>query len=97
MEMTRKIVAAFSEDQTCRLTGISVGQFQRDQSLVGQIRRSRFINHNAPVVAGTRIPVRAIKRFAAAGYSHEQIIKEYPDLKEDDVKAALAYDMFAAV
>lgn len=69
---------------------------QRDKALVGQIGRSRFINHNAPVVAGTRISVRAIKRFAAAGYSHEQIIKEYPDLTDEDVKAALAYDMRAA-
>jgi uncharacterized protein (DUF433 family) len=69
---------------------------ERDKALVGHVERSRFINHNAPVIAGTRIPVTAIKRFAAAGYTHEQIIKEYPDLTEEDVKAALAYDLRAA-
>ena len=69
---------------------------QRDPAKVGRIERSRFVNHNAPVVAGTRIPVLAIKRFAAAGYDHNQIIREYPDLTEEDVKAALAYDLRAA-
>ena len=68
---------------------------QRSQEKIGVIERSRFINHNAPVVAGTRIPVLAIKRFAAAGYDHQQIIREYPDLTEEDVKAALAYDLRA--
>ena len=66
---------------------------RRDKAKIGLVERSRFINHNAPVVAGTRIPVEAIKQFAAAGYSHKQIIKEYPDLTEKDVKAALAYDL----
>ncbi len=69
---------------------------QRDKAKIGHIERNRFINHNAPVVAGTRIPVQAIKQFAAAGYSHKQIIKEYPDLTEEDVKAALAYDLRSA-
>lgn len=65
---------------------------RRDESQQGLVVRSRFINHNAAVLAGTRIPVNAIKRFAAAGYSTAQILKEYPDLTEKDVKAALAYE-----
>lgn len=63
----------------------------RDESTVGKIDRSRFIRHNAPVVAGTRIRVSAIKAFAEAGYSHRQIVEEYPDLTEKDVRAALAF------
>lgn len=62
----------------------------------GIVERSRYINHNAPVIAGTRIPVSAIKRFATAGYSIDQILKEYPDLTDKDVKAALAYEPRAA-
>jgi uncharacterized protein (DUF433 family) len=50
----------------------------------GVIERSRFVNHNAPVIAGTRIPVSAIKNFAKAGYSTSQIIQEYPDFTEKD-------------
>jgi uncharacterized protein (DUF433 family) len=58
---------------------------------IGVITRSRFVNHNAAVIAGTRIPVRAIRDFAEAGYTAKQIIDEYPDLTEQDVAAALSY------
>jgi uncharacterized protein (DUF433 family) len=49
------------------------------------------VSHNAWVVAGTRIPVAAIRRFKDAGYSVDQIIQEYPDLTPQDVEAALAH------
>jgi uncharacterized protein (DUF433 family) len=65
---------------------------QRDTSKRGRIERVRNISHNAPVIAGTRIPVAAIKRYAGAGYSTEYILREYPDLTAEDVDAALAYD-----
>jgi uncharacterized protein (DUF433 family) len=45
----------------------------------------------ASVIAGTRIPVRAIRDFAADGCSIDGIIKEYPSLKEEDVRAALSH------
>lgn len=69
---------------------------KRDDAKYGVIERSRFVNHNAPVIAGTRIPVSAIKSFAEAGYSNAQIIREYPDLTEKDVEAALAHQSRAA-
>jgi uncharacterized protein (DUF433 family) len=65
---------------------------KRDESKLGRVEKSRYVNHNAPVIAGTRIPVTAIKRFADAGYTHAQILREYPDLTEKDVEAALAYE-----
>lgn len=68
----------------------------RDASKVGLIEQSRHIVHNAPVIGGTRIPVRAIQRFHEAGYSVEQILKEYPDITERDIEAALAYRESAA-
>jgi uncharacterized protein (DUF433 family) len=64
---------------------------RRRDDQIGEITRSRFVNHNAAVIAGTRIPVRAIRDFAEAGYTAKQIIKEYPDLTERDVAAALDY------
>lgn len=63
----------------------------RDQSQFGRIERKRYVNHNLPVLAGTRIPVSAIKRFSQAGYSDEDILSEYPDLTIGDIKAALEY------
>lgn len=63
----------------------------RDRTNVGRVEKSKYVVHNAPVIAGTRIPVGAIKRFHDAGYSVEAILKEYPDLTADDISAALAY------
>ena len=63
----------------------------RDPAEIGCVVQQRFVAHNQAVVAGTRIPVRAIKNFAAAGYSVEQTLSEYPTLTEQDVRAALNY------
>lgn len=63
---------------------------RRPDEHVGVISKNRKIAHNAAVISGTRIPVRAVQRFAAAGYSAEAIIREYPDLTLQDVEAALA-------
>jgi uncharacterized protein (DUF433 family) len=63
----------------------------RDKTKVGAVEKLRTVAHNQPVVAGTRIPVRAIKNFAEAGYSVKKIIEEYPSLTPEDIQAALAY------
>lgn len=82
-EVMQAIIAETSKD----LARFTV----RDASKVGVIESSRFINENKPVLGGTRIPVVAIQRFHAAGYNAAQIIKEYPDLTEKDIEAALAH------
>jgi uncharacterized protein (DUF433 family) len=64
----------------------------RTADQIGRIERHRLVMHNAPVIAGTRIPTGAIKRFKEAGYSIEGIMKEYPSLTKADVEAALAYE-----
>lgn len=64
---------------------------QRDPDLVGKVERQRNIAHNQPVIAGTRIPVRGVKAFDKAGYSVEDIRKEYPTLTEEDIRAAIEY------
>jgi uncharacterized protein (DUF433 family) len=58
---------------------------------VGKIEKARFVSHNALVIAGTRIPVSTIKQFAEDGFSVEQILKEYPTLTEQDVRAAIEH------
>jgi len=65
---------------------------RRDPEKIGRIERSRYVNHNAWVVGGTRIPTAAIRRFKEAGYTNEQIIAEYPDLTDGDIKAALFHE-----
>lgn len=63
----------------------------RTANQIGRIVRHRHIAHNNWVVAGTRIPIGSIRRFEQAGYSTDQIVQEYPNLTERDIKAALKH------
>jgi uncharacterized protein (DUF433 family) len=65
-------------------------QHRSDQQ-IGRVSRSRAIAHNSWVVAGTRIPIGSIQRLHEDGYTTDQIIAEYPDLKAEDVEAALKH------
>lgn len=65
---------------------------ERKAEQVGKFQRARNVSHNRLVIAGTRIPVETIKRFAEDGFSVEHIRREYPSLTEADIKAAIAYD-----
>ena len=44
-----------------------------------------------PRIKGTRIPVSLILGYLAAGNSSEEIIKEFPDLTEEQIAACLDY------
>jgi uncharacterized protein (DUF433 family) len=63
---------------------------ERDKDTVGQVERHRFVVHNEAVVAGTRIPLSTLRSFADAGYSVEEILREYPSLAREDVETALS-------
>jgi DNA-binding transcriptional MerR regulator len=65
---------------------------KRDSGRIGKVSRSKFIGHNAWMIAGTRIPVATIKRFAEDGFSIQEIMREYPTLTEADIKAALEHE-----
>jgi uncharacterized protein (DUF433 family) len=79
----KKVIADTTQD---------VREFQkRREGTIGKVIRSRAVARNAPVVAGTRIPVGSIVRLSEDGFSTQQIIDEYPDLTSDDVRAALRY------
>ena len=44
-----------------------------------------------PIIQGTRISVELIVKLVAQRWSDEDIIKEYPMLKNEDIQAALYY------
>jgi uncharacterized protein (DUF433 family) len=51
------------------------------------------IRFGKPCIKGTRIAIADILQWLASGMSHAEILKDYPSLKEDHIRAAL---MFAA-
>ncbi len=45
-----------------------------------------------PVIKGTRITVQLIVQLLANGATETEILNDYPDLKKEDIKAALLYE-----
>jgi uncharacterized protein (DUF433 family) len=44
-----------------------------------------------PCIKGTRIPVSTIVASLAEGLTRQDILREYPQLKDEDITAALLY------
>jgi uncharacterized protein (DUF433 family) len=44
-----------------------------------------------PCIRGMRIAVSDVLGWLAVGMSHEQILEEFPELTERDIRACLAY------
>lgn len=68
----------------------------RGADKVGTIERKRYIAHNAYVIGGTRIPVRAVASFIEDGFSDTAILAEYPSLKRADIRAVRSHLKVAA-
>lgn len=65
---------------------------ERKADAVGRVTHQRNIVQNSPVLDGTRIPTSAIWNFHRAGYTTDEILREYPDLTETDVRAAIDFE-----
>ena len=61
------------------------------EGLLGRIVINPKVMVGKPVIKGTRIPVDTIIRLVAQGMKVEDILADYPNLKKDDIKAALIY------
>ena len=64
----------------------------RRQDQMGKVHRHRYVAHNKPVLAGTRIPTAAVWNLHEAGYSAQRIIAEFPRLGTQDIRAAIQYE-----
>ena len=49
------------------------------------------ICHGKPCIEGTRIPVYIILELLAGDTSPDEILREYPHLTKEDIKAAINY------
>ena len=62
-----------------------------EKKIFERISSDPDILHGKPCIKGTRIPVYLIVSLVAEGESMENIIKDYPSLTPEDIKAALRY------
>jgi uncharacterized protein (DUF433 family) len=62
-----------------------------DPSLLERIALDPKVMAGKPVIRGTRIPVELVVRMVAQGVSDAEILREYPQLAPEDVRAALSY------
>ena len=49
------------------------------------------LHHGDPCIRGTRIPVAMIVGSLADGMTYQEIKDSYPQLTDEDIRAALAY------
>lgn len=61
------------------------------ENLLNRVEVNSQIMMGKPVIKGTRIPVEIILRKLADKISVEEILKDYPRLTEEDIKAAVLY------
>ena len=61
------------------------------EELVDRIIVDPQITVGKPVIKGTRITVQLIVQLLANGETEAEILEDYPDLKKEDIKAALLY------
>lgn len=61
------------------------------KELASFISIDKDIRFGKPCIKGTRIAVSDILSWLASGMSHSEILESYPSLKEEHIRAALAF------
>jgi len=67
------------------------GADTQQERLAERIVRDRRICGGEPVFKGTRVLLRTVLASLAAGDSVEDILADFPTLKADDLRAAIAF------
>ena len=63
----------------------------KSDNLLSRITVDRDICHGKPCVRGLRYPVDFLLELLSSSMTVGQILKDYPDLEADDLRAACAY------
>lgn len=61
------------------------------QNLLTRITISPEVCHGRPCIRGLRIRVVDVLEMLAAGASEADILRDFPDLQADDIRACLTY------
>jgi uncharacterized protein (DUF433 family) len=60
-------------------------------SLLNRITINSDICHGKPTIRNMRYPVEIILDLLSSGMTYEEIIKDYPAIQNEDIKACLAF------
>lgn len=63
----------------------------RARQHVGEVVRTRGVLESRPRIAGTRITPQAIIGMLEEGWDRTRILDEYPDLRDEDIDAAITW------
>lgn len=62
-----------------------------EQELLSRITADQGICHGKPCIRGLRYPVEFVLEMLSGPTTVDGFLRDYPDLEEDDVRAAIAY------
>lgn len=62
-----------------------------DRTLLSRITSSPDVCHGKPCIRGLRYPVEIVLEWLSSGMSHAEILADYEDLEESDLRAAMAW------
>ena len=61
------------------------------EQLLSRITVDPNICHGQPCIRGLRYPVEFLLELLSGDMTAEQVLADYPDLEQDDLRAAFAY------
>ena len=61
------------------------------ETLLDRITIDEKICNGKPTIRGKRITVQTILEFLSAGEKEEELLKQFPSLEADDIKACLRF------
>jgi uncharacterized protein (DUF433 family) len=62
-----------------------------DRTLLSRITSSPEICHGKPCIRGLRYPIETVLEWLSSDMTHAEILADYEDLEEDDLRAATAW------
>lgn len=62
-----------------------------ENKLMERITINPHICHGKPTVRGLRYPVENLLELLASGMTHQEILDDYEDLEEEDLRACLIF------
>lgn len=64
------------------------------EQLLARITVDPNICHGKPCIRGLRYPVEFLLELLSGDMTAEQVLADYPDLEQDDLRAAFAYGAY---